>query len=367
MSNAKVPIDHKTVRAIKNAYRANESLGYVIHGPRGNGKTVYSCVIGSQVVGNIEEPEWGAPLKKYIKFTPREFSELVRDTKHNQIWFDWDDAGYWLNRLFWYDNFVKEALRYMTIQRTQFTAIMFSTPSIQFLPNKILEMEDVIRVRISKMESNLNQDLMVRRPRKASLTSPWHSDFNSRGGCNFLYDEYFNGLFPNDFYAWYQPLRMKYLQLSSMNLTEALDNSKGQAMKMQLEDLKEELLQHLVIPDEGEVKELGEINDSFSSPSEQEKAYFMRKEAKRKPTVVTEAVAAVAVTAFKNDVLPLREAAATFKHDSELQMLVARETKPAGDTPLREYRRLQKREAAKEKFIAKGLIRRDINYTSEDR
>jgi len=286
--------DHRTVRAIKNAYRADESLGYIIHGNRGTGKTVYSCIIGSQVIGSIESPEWGTPLRKWIKFTPREFSELVQTTHHNQIWFDWDDAGYWLNRLFWYDDFVKEALRYMTIQRTQFTSIMFSTPSLQMLPKKILEMEDIVRVRVSKAESNLNHNIKLSRPRIALLTVPWHSDFNSKAGCKFLYDEKFNGLFPDDFFNWYQPLRKEYLSLASKNITDALERSKGQAMKMQLEEVKEELLQH-ILPDKEAVKEIGEIVDFHSTIKEQEKIRLERKEEKRKTKPISEAVAMAAV------------------------------------------------------------------------
>ncbi len=292
--------DHRTVRAIKNAYRADECFGYIIHGNRGTGKTVYTCIIGSQVIGSIEEPEWGAPLRKWIKFTPREFSELVKSTNFNQIWFDWDDAGYWLNRLFWYDDFVKEALRYMTIQRTQFTAIMFSTPSLQMLPKKILEMEDIIRVRISKAESNLNHDITLSRPRVALLTVPWHSDFNSKAGCKFLYDEKFNGLFPDDFYSWYQPLRKEYLALASKNITDALEHSKGQAMKMQLEEVKEELMQH-IIPDAEVVKELGEIVDFHSSPEEHEKIRAERKEDKRRKPI-SDDVANVALVKLREGI-----------------------------------------------------------------
>jgi len=293
--------DHRTVRTIKNANRADESLGYIIYGNRGTGKTVYSCVIGSQVVGTMEEPEWGEPLRKWIKFTPREFSELVRTTKHNQIWFDWDDAGYWLNRMFWNESFVRESLRYMTIQRTQFTAIMFSTPNLQMLPKKILEMEDVFRVRISKAESNLNCNITINRPRIALLTQPWHSDYNSKAGCKFLYEEKFNGLFPDDFFEWYQPMRKKYLLMASKNITDALKRSKGQAMTMQLEDVEEELMQR-ILPNADETRDFAETLDSLASYAEQEKIDADRKEEKRKRKPISEEVAALAIGKLKRDI-----------------------------------------------------------------
>ena len=279
---SRIPKDHRTVRVIANAYRSDESRGYVVHGPRGVGKTVYTVIIGSQLIGTVAEPEWGEPTRRWIKFTPKEFTEIIQKVSNTQIWFDWDDAGYWLNRLFWYDDFVKESLRYMTLQRTQFTSIFFSTPSLSMLPGKVLELPDVYRVRISKTQENCRDTTNRKRPREAMIVAPWHSDYNSKSGCRWMYDELFNGIFPDAFFEWYQPLRKTYTTMAAANIKAALERSRGTTMRMELEEVLEDLTHTGIMPDADRVKELSEVVDQHASYKEQEKINLDRKESKRR-------------------------------------------------------------------------------------
>jgi hypothetical protein len=255
-----------TVKRIKNAYRYDESLGFIVYGPRGYGKTSWCCQVASRCEGTSWEPDYEA-IKKWIKFTPKEFcttvQEMTQHTGHAQIELIWDDAGYWLNRLFWYDPFVKEALRYMTLQRTQFTAIFFSTPSLDLLPNKILQLEDVLRVKIYKRESDTNQKAKLR---LAWVKKPWYSDDLSKHGCSTLYMEKFNAFLPDDFYDWYEPLRRSYTVVASQMLAESIAHTKKDTVKAKIEELREELVERDIMVDEAGTKDFKEIVDQQSDP-----------------------------------------------------------------------------------------------------
>jgi hypothetical protein len=268
MANLK-PIDHQTVRQIRNAHRNDECLGYVIHGPRGCGKTVWSTIVGSQLVGTTDEPKWDHRLKRWITFTPKQYVNMCLDTDDAQIWADWDDAGYWLNRMFWYEPFVREALRFSTLQRTTFSGLMFSTPSLQMLPSKMLEMEDVYRVRIIKERSNEHSP--NDKPRRAIVVKPWHSDYKNTGGCSHLYDERFKCWYPDEFFEWYQPVRKLYSTLAKVNMKRAFEKKAGNPMKAQGEEVLEELMASSVIPDYEMVKELTEKIKQYATNLELER------------------------------------------------------------------------------------------------
>lgn len=263
------PRDNQTVRQIRNAYRNDECLGYIVHGPRGVGKTVWTCKVGSQLIGTIEEPEWGEHLRKWIRFTPAQYVDTCLRTDFTQIWLLWDDAGYWLNRMFWYENFVKEALRFSTLQRTVFTGLMLSTPSLEMMPSKLLVMEDVYRVKIIKMCSNEHAPNVKRR--EASIVRPWHSEFKSKSGCTQLYREWFFCHYPDDFYHWYQPVRKLYSLLAKVNMKRALERKAGSPMKVQGEEVLEALMKSNIIPPPEQLQELSEKIKQYALNIEIEK------------------------------------------------------------------------------------------------
>lgn len=277
--------DHVTVKAIKSAYYNDETLTYVIHGPRGHGKTVWSAIVGSQLVGTIEEPRWDNRLRKWLKFTPKQYVDMCLSTDYTQIWADWDDAGYWLNSQFWYEPFVKEAIRYSTLQRTQFSGLMLSTPSLTMMPKKTLQMEDCYRVRIEKLTSDEHSPNS--RPRMAIVVKPWHSDYKNTGGCTFLYNERFTCRFPDDFFEWYQPVRKLYSVLAKVNMKLSLDKRAGNPMKAAGEEILEQLMSSSIIPTPEQIKELTEKIKQFATNLEiermkKEDAKKMKKEAKER-------------------------------------------------------------------------------------
>jgi hypothetical protein len=265
LAEAKV-VGSPTVHHILQAYALDESLGFIVYAPRGYGKSSWSFQVGSKVIGRESEPEWGDRLKKWTWFTPQEFCDIITHTYHKTILGIWEDAGYWLNRLFWYDEFVREALRYMTLQRSQFGALIFSTPSLQLLPNKILELEDVLRVKIYKQDKYGNPQTDQHspdRPRCAVVKRPWYSDDMRKHGVSMAWSENFSAFMPDDFYKWYKPVREGYVKMAAIRIQEAINKSRNASMKMKLEKVEEEI--GVSIPDRENVADMKEVVDQLEA------------------------------------------------------------------------------------------------------
>lgn len=252
----------ETCKRIKLAYRYDEGQGYIVYAPRGFGKSSFKFHVAAEVLSTSKDPpDWDA-IKKWLVFTPKEFVDIVLRTYSMRPVLLWDDAGYWLNRLFWYEPFVKETMRYITLQRTQFAAVMFSTPSLRFLPSKLIELEDVFRVKILKEESN--QDTPNSRPRIAWVKRPWYSDDLKRHGATTVWRDQFSALMPDHFYRWYEPLRDSYLKIATERLRSALLRKTAREQRLEreaLEVIEPELGRTIPAPEK--VSELAETIEHF--------------------------------------------------------------------------------------------------------
>jgi Cdc6-like AAA superfamily ATPase len=244
---------------IRDAYYLNESIGLVVYGPRGYGKTAYSVHTAAEaLVPRGEKPDY-EEVKKWIIFTPAEFCQKILDVSSRRMILIWDDAGYWINRLFWQDRFVREALRYMTIARTQFSAMIFSTPSLRMLPSKILDLPDVYRVEITMpRDSVANPDSSHKRYRLAKAMSVWYAADMSRHGCKNQWLDRFSALMPNDFFAWYEPRRVEYLKIAQQLLQDALASKKDWL----------ETYYDKVVPTPEVLKELAELQTQVQDQTE---------------------------------------------------------------------------------------------------
>lgn len=249
-----------TAKKINLAFMYNESMGFLVYAPRGWGKSAFKFNVGAEVLAlSGEPPDWEA-IKKWIIFTPREFCDVVLKTYDRHLVLLWDDAGFWLNRLFWYEPFVRETMRYMTLQRTQFAAILFSTPSLAFLPGKLIELEDVYRVKIYKASANgprSNFEAPLKRPRLAWVKRPWYSDDLKKHGVRTVWRDHFSAMMPDSFYNWYQPLRDKYLRMAAERIREAVEKTQSKVQKDRLDKVETEIGD--TIPDPDKVSEMKEV------------------------------------------------------------------------------------------------------------
>jgi len=243
----------------------NESMGFIVYAPRGWGKSSFQFHVGAELLAlSGQPPDWEA-IKKWIIFTPREFADIILKTHDRHLILLWDDAGFWLNRLFWYEPFVKETMRYMTLQRTQFAAIMFSTPSLAFLPGKLIDLEDVYRVKIYKANKYGNAqsdwDSPNKRPRLAWVKQPWYSDDLKRRGTATKWKDHFSAMMPDPFFKWYEPKRESYRKLAAEKIEDAVLKSASQTQRQRLEAVEDEIGK--TIPEAEKVSELTEVIDQF--------------------------------------------------------------------------------------------------------
>jgi hypothetical protein len=131
------------------------------------------------------------------------------------------------------------------------------------LPNKILSLEDVFRVKIYKTHSNSNQK---GRPRYATIKGSWYSDDLKKRGVHMEYVERFDAILPDDFYLWYKPLRNSYTKVALEMLQKSIAKVKKERSKEKLVELSEELVARAIMPDEAETKDFREIVDQQSDP-----------------------------------------------------------------------------------------------------
>lgn len=239
---------------IRDAYKWDESIGLIAHGPRGIGKSSFSVHTAAEaLVPFMDEPDYEA-VKRWVIFTPQQFCQKILEVQNKRMVLVWDDAGYWINRLFWYEQFVREALRYMTIARTQFASIIFSTPSLRMLPSKILELPDVYRVKITKYEGG-DKNQPNQRLRVADVKSVWYSDDLKRHGVKNEWSDVFSAFMPDPFFEWYEPKRKEYLGEAQRLIQAALQKTPSKKMQ----ELIEEQIGKTV-PSQEDLKELDELS-----------------------------------------------------------------------------------------------------------
>ena len=71
-------------------------------------------------------------------FKPEEFLDKVLEVDEKEKALIWDDAGYWLFSLDWYEPFVKAVSRWMQVAGTQFACIILTTPKRSLISSKVL-------------------------------------------------------------------------------------------------------------------------------------------------------------------------------------------------------------------------------------
>lgn len=207
-------------RKILEAWYPPEEFKLVtIYGPLGYGKSAFAFKIVVEllcVVYHLKVKEAWEMLKQFILFHPEQFfqklddiSEYVVDGRVPGI--VWDDAGLWLYALDWNDPFVKAFGKYLNVARTHLGSIIMTTPSPDMIFKKVRKFPQAYNVNVRKTTGN---------PANAydRLAVPYLQYYNIVKGYRVtrvkikgaVAQDPFNCYLPDDFYAWYKPLRDKY-------------------------------------------------------------------------------------------------------------------------------------------------------------
>jgi len=180
------------------------------YGPLGIGKSSFACKVTGEVYGTPKQPNWEA-VKTHIVFHPKDFvtktEEMMQKGQKDKVLI-WDDAGLWLLALEHWHPFVRSTIKYLNVARTNWAALIFTTPLPSWVIKKVRGFPEAITIKIMKASSDTSNPS---RQRIGKAYRFWTSPDMKRSGVMEIYREKFTAIMPNDFYwLFYKPLRDTY-------------------------------------------------------------------------------------------------------------------------------------------------------------
>ena len=245
-------------------YEDEFAIGLVYGGFLGAGKSSYCIKSAAEAYGSHSGFPENVPdyelVKRFIDYTPKGFVDRVLDMKRREKLDIFDDMGLWLFALDWYDPFVKAVIKYLNVARTDWGLILGNTPSPKMVVGFVQNFPEVVRVKITKRNSNLEDPS---KPRVAKAYQVWCTPDLRRTGVRKIFEDEYKAMLPDDFFAWYKPLRDNYA-------TKAKVLMQTELMRLKKKD-KEQVLEEGfkdVVPEPERVKELEEVIAQLGSGEE---------------------------------------------------------------------------------------------------
>jgi len=211
-----------TCELIEEAYKKDECKVFIPYGPLGIGKSTFACKVVAELYAKNGKPNWEA-VKSHIVFHPSEFVEkcsnlMERGEKDKAL--IWDDAGLWLLAMEHWHPFVRAVVKYLNVARTNWAALIFTTPLPTWVIKKVRGFPQAVTLKIIKASSDKSHP---HRPRIARAFRYWVTPDMKKSGVKEIYNDKFNALMPNDFYwEFYKPLRDTYAQRAIMGMKEEI-------------------------------------------------------------------------------------------------------------------------------------------------
>jgi len=201
-----------TAKKIDESYYADECKVFIPYGPLGIGKSAYACKVVAEVYGKKGKPNWEA-VKEHLVFHPKDFVEkcvkLMEQNKKDKVLI-WDDAGLWLFALEFNHPFIRAVIKYLNVARTNWGALIFTTPLPTWVIKKVRGFPQAISLKIVKRGSDKHR-VSEPRPRLAKAYRFWISPDMKKSGVRRIYEDKYSAQMPDNFYwDWYKPLRDDY-------------------------------------------------------------------------------------------------------------------------------------------------------------
>ncbi len=222
---------------ICQAYINDEFILCIIYGPLRMGKSAYAM----KVLGQVYDYLFGKPLspdlvKDYLGFHPSTVIERWLELGNKRIpMYVWDDAGFWLYSLDWYDPLLKSIQRYMNVIGTDMNCLMLTTPDPTWILSKILNMPGTIRGEVQKTRGGIRNDPSTLYARRCRGYKPYRMPDLKKTGVNVLWEDNYSCRIPDDVYAYYLPLRLGYAQIAKQNAVDMLRPKSKEPLSMQEE------------------------------------------------------------------------------------------------------------------------------------
>jgi len=196
-------------------YEDEATVGLAYGGFLGTGKSSYCIKVAAEVLGSHSgfpenKPDYEA-VKGILDFTPKLWVDRVLKMKRREKIDILDDMGLWWFALDWYDPFVKAAVKYLNVARTDWAFIFGNTPSPHLVVSFVQHFPELIRVKILKEGSN---EKNPSKPRIARCYQVWNTPDLRKTGVKRVFEDRYNAMMPNDFFGWYKPLRDNYATMA---------------------------------------------------------------------------------------------------------------------------------------------------------
>lgn len=245
-------------RRIARNYYQNECEIFMVYGmPEGVGKTAFVSHVQSDLAGyqlskdkealqwmwkdkpSIDTPVWEADwesIRQSIFYLPEDVVKkckglLVKDRR--EMCFHWDDAGTWLNAMEWHDPFIVAFMEYLSLARSNWAAVILSTPVSSWVLKKLRTAEGILQVPIIKLAGKAH----IFRPRRATCYRIIKYPNRARPYWKTQFKDNFIAIMPDPFYAWYQPQRKRYGLLATLKMDKALKKRKTQGWDVSEDEL----------------------------------------------------------------------------------------------------------------------------------
>ena len=204
-------------------YDDEATIGLAYGGFLGTGKSAYCIKVAAEVLGSHpgfpeNKPSYEA-VKNILDFTPKLWVDRVLKMGHREKIDILDDMGLWWFALDWYDPFVKAAIKYLNVARTDWAFVFGNTPSPRLVVSFVQHFPELIRVKIIKEGSNINNPS---KPRIARAYQVWATPDLKKTGVKKMFEDRYNAMLPNDFFRWYKPLRDHYATLAKQLMLKQL-------------------------------------------------------------------------------------------------------------------------------------------------
>jgi hypothetical protein len=204
-----------------------------VYGDLRIGKSAYSFKTGVQVLNQI----YGMPitahkghawyeLRHYIVFHPEQFFQKLKEMDEAGVerlpFLIWDDAGLWLYALDWYDPFINQFIKLLNVIGTRLCALIFTTPSPDFILRKLRKFPSAINVHITY---GYHKDPWER---YAKGYKQWYlPDGKSR--VKTVFEDWFSARMPTPFFKWYKPVRDAYQEVANKLVQEKWEQLKSRS------------------------------------------------------------------------------------------------------------------------------------------
>jgi hypothetical protein len=259
---------------IRHEHHTDGFFGLVIQGKQRIGKSSYSQQALAESHGKWElqyakslkrevpvcvESNYEA-VKDWVVFKPQEFLDLVLVVEEKEQAIVWDDAGYWLFALDWYEDFVKSVSKFMQLAGTIFAGIILTTPNMALISSKVMaSLPNYYTCTVTKH----GKDTFFNRPRLAKVYESWNYPDGKKGGVWTRWKDNFNAMLPDDYFQWYKPVRDEYLLMAKKLLSKEVRSLKKKDTKSEEAEYMETV--HTATGGSEKLKEVNEVLANIES------------------------------------------------------------------------------------------------------